>query len=51
MIKLIESRKPRKEVLDEYDIDPFAVNRWVKNIEIIQIQIILKLNSLQKKRL
>lgn len=30
MIRLIESGKPRKEVLLEYDLNPSTFDRWVK---------------------
>ncbi len=30
MIRLIESGKPRKEVLSEYDLNPSTLDRWIK---------------------
>jgi transposase len=30
MVKLYESGKPRKDIIDEYDLTPSTLDKWVK---------------------
>ena len=35
MVKLYENGKPRKEIIQEYDLTPSALDKWVKQNQIL----------------
>ena len=60
MIALIVSGKPRREIIDEYNINPSTIDRWInqyyspndlKNPEVSLSQEQMKIASLEKENL